>query len=194
MSTADYITYIGLFVFVLATQLGRRQVSARKLVMPLVLVGAIGAKYLVHLPAGSMGHLLEAGGLLAGLIFGFASIAVVKVSADPATGRPYTTAGWGYAAVWTVALAGRMAFAYGSAHWFTAPLAAFSAANHVPGTAYAAAFVLMVLAMIAVRSTAVALRSYRTGAPVDWNGLSQKGIGRRIAQRINQRINNSHSF
>jgi hypothetical protein len=190
MHTADYITYIGLFVFVLATQLGRRQITARKLVMPVVLVGGIGARYLVHLPAGSMSHLLEAGGLAVGLIFGLVSVVVVKVSADPTTGRPYTTAGWGYAAVWTVALAARMAFAYGSTHCFAAPLAAFSAAHHVPGAAYAAAFVLMVVTMIAVRSAAVTIRSHHAGAPVDWNELTQKGIGRRIRERINS----SHTF
>jgi hypothetical protein len=190
MNTADYITYIGLFVFVLATQLGHRQITARKLVMPLVLVGGIGAKYLVHLPAGSMSHLLELGGLVAGLAFGLASIALVKVSADPATGRPTTTAGFGYAAVWSVALAARMAFAYGSTHWFAGPLAAFSAAHHAPGTAYAAAFVLMVLTMIAVRSAVVAIRSHHAGAPVEWNELTQKGLGRRIAQHTN----NSRSF
>jgi hypothetical protein len=189
MSTVDYFTYIGLFVFVLATQLGRRQVTARKLVMPLLLVGAIGARYLVHLPAGSTSHLLEAGGLVAGLAFGLASIAVVQVSADPATGRPYTKAGFGYAAVWTVALVARMAFAYGSTHWFAGPLAAFSIANHVPGTAYAAAFVLMVLTMVAVRAAAVAIRAHTAGAVIDWNQLTQKGIGRRISQRIN----NGHS-
>jgi hypothetical protein len=190
MTTVDYITYLGLFVFVLATQLGRRQVSARKLVMPLVLVGAIGAKYLVHLPPGSMSHLLELGGLVVGLLFGLASIALVKVSAVPASGQPTTQAGFGYAAVWTTALAARMAFAYGSTHWFAGSLAGFSVAHHVPGTAYAAAFVLMVLAMIAVRSAAIAIRSHRAGAPVDWDELTERGIGRRIAQRIN----NSHSF
>ena len=184
MHTADYITYIGLFVFVLATQLGRRQVTARKLVMPLVLVGGIGARYLVHLPAGSVSHLLELGGLIVGVVFGLASIALVKVSADPASGRPHTSAGFGYAAVWTVALAGRMAFAYGSTHWFASPLAAFSIAHQVPGAAYAAAFVLMVLAMIAVRSAAIAIRSHHAGAPVDWNDLTQQGIGRRVSQRL----------
>jgi len=184
MSTADYITYIGLFVFVLASQLGHRRVTARKLVMPLVLVGAIGAKYLVQLPAGSTSHLLEIGGLAVGLLFGLASIAVVKVSADPATGKPSTRAGFGYAAVWTVALALRLSFAYGSTHWFAGPLAAFSVAHHVPGTAYAAAFVLMVLTMIAVRSAAVALRAHLAGAPVEWNELTQKGVGRRIADRV----------
>jgi hypothetical protein len=190
MNTADYLTYIGLFVFVLATQLGHRQITTRKLVMPLVLVGGIAAKYLVHLPASSMSHLLELGGLAVGLLFGLASIALVKVSADPATGRPTTTAGFGYAAVWSIALAARMAFAYGSTHWFAGPLAAFSAAHHVPGSAYAAAFVLMVLTMIAVRSAAITIRTHAAGAPVDWNQLTQKGIGRRIAQRIN----NNHSF
>ena len=35
-----------------------------------------------------------------------------------------------------------------------------------------------------------AIRSHTAGAAIDWNQLTQKGIGRRIAQRIN----NSHSF
>jgi hypothetical protein len=181
MSTADYITFIGLFVFVLATQLGRRPVAARKLVLPLLLVGGIGTKYLRALPSGSMSHLLELGGLAVGVAFGLVSVALVKVERDPARGRPVTRAGWGYAALWTVALAGRMAFAYGSTHWFTAPLAAFSIANHVPGTAYAAAFVLMVLAMIAVRTIAIVVRSRQAGAPIDWSELTRSGIARRLA-------------
>jgi hypothetical protein len=44
----------------------------------------------------------------------------------------------------------------------------------------------MVLTMIAVRSAAIAISSHKAGAPVDWNELSQKGIGRRT--------NNNHSF
>jgi hypothetical protein len=120
-----------------------------------------------------------------GLIFGLASVALVKVWCDPASGRPYTRAGFGYAAVWTVALAGRMAFAYGSTHWFAGPLAAFSVANHVPDTTYAAAFVLIVLTMTAVRSAGVAIRSHHGGAPLNWGELTEKGMGRRISQRIN---------
>jgi hypothetical protein len=157
-----------------------RQVAARKLIMPVLLVGAIGAKYLRDLPSGSMSHLLEAGGLAVGLIIGLASIALVKVGRNPDNGQPYTKAGFVYAAVWTVALAGRMAFAYGSTHWFAGPLAAFSVANHVPGAAYASAFVLMVLTLIAVRSAAIAIRARQAGAPVDWNQLAHKGFRRRL--------------
>jgi hypothetical protein len=192
MTTADYITCIGLFAFVLATQLGRRPVAARKLVMPLILVGAIGAKYLTALPSSSMSHLIELGGLAVGLAFGLTSVALVKVEGDPQTGRPVTTAGIGYAAVWSLALAGRMAFAYGSTHWFTAPLAGFSVANHVTGSTYAAAFVLMVLTMIAVRTAAVAIRAHRAGAPVDWTELTQSGITGRISNRGS--LTNHHSI
>jgi hypothetical protein len=176
MTTADYITFIGLFVVVLATQLGRRPVSARKLILPLVVVGGIGAKYLRVLPSGSMSHVLELGGLVAGAAFGLASVALIKVERDPASGQSVTRAGWGYATVWTAALAARLAFAYGSTHWFASPLAAFSVAHHVPGTAYATAFVLMVLSMIAVRTLAVIIRSRRVGASVDWTQLTRKGI------------------
>jgi hypothetical protein len=164
VSTADYITYTALFVFMIATQLGRRTPSLDRLILPVLIVGGIGFKYLTNLPTGTANHLLEAAGLGAGLLFGLASVALVKVEKDPQSGRAVTKAGWSYAAVWTVALAARMLFAYGSTHWFHSALAQFSITNHINPATYGTFFVLMVLTMITIRTISVIARAQRQGA------------------------------
>jgi hypothetical protein len=164
VSTADYITYTALFIFILATQLGRRTPTLDRLILPVLIVGAIGFKYLTHLPTGTANHLVEAAGVGAGLLFGLAATALVKVGKDPDSGRAITHAGLPYAAVWTIALAARMLFAYGSTHWFHTALAQFSITNHINPATYATFFVLMVLTMISIRTITVIARAHAQGA------------------------------
>jgi hypothetical protein len=166
MSTNDYLLYTGLFVAILATQLGTRRPDLKRLLLPLAIVAGLGAKYLKALPTGTTSHLLEAAGIAAGLVFGLAAVAFIRVGKDPADGRLTTTAGWAYATTWLAALALRLGFAYGSTHWFAAPLDTFSRTHHVTATTYAAAFVLMVLTMIAVRTAAVLMRGKAAGAAI----------------------------
>jgi hypothetical protein len=179
VSTVDYITYTALFVFILATQLGRRTPTLDRLLLPVLTVGAIGFNYLHSLPSGTVSHLIELAGLGAGILFGLASVALVKVDKDGETGRAITTAGWPYAAVWTIALAARMAFAYGSTHWFHSELAQFSATNHVAAATYGTAFVLMVLTMIIIRTVSVIHRGHKQGADL---AVSQSRLARRFIQ------------
>jgi hypothetical protein len=167
VSTADYITYTALFLFILVTQLGRRTPTLDRLILPVAIVGAIGFKYLHNLPSGTVSHLIELAGVGVGVLFGLASTALVKVSKDPSTGRAVTTAGWPYAAVWTIALAARMAFAYGSTHWFHSALAQFSITNHVNPATYGTFFVLMVLTMITIRTISVIARAHSQGADLN---------------------------
>jgi hypothetical protein len=177
VSTADYITYTALFGFILATQLGRRTPTLDRLILPVLIVAGIGFKYLANLPSGTADHLLELAGVGAGIVFGLASTALVKVSKDPETSRTVTTAGWRYAAVWTVALAARMLFAYGSTHWFHSALAQFSLAHHVNPATYGTFFVLMVLTMITIRTASVIARAHREGADLH---LGQSRLARRF--------------
>jgi hypothetical protein len=74
-------------------------------VLPVAIVGGVGAEYLRDLPAGATSHLLEAAGVAAGLLFGLAAVAFIKVGKDPADGRLTTTAAWPYATTWIAALA-----------------------------------------------------------------------------------------
>ena len=179
MSTSDYLLYTGLFIAILATQLGTRHPDGKRLVLPVAIVAGIGAKYLKALPAGSAAHLLEVAGLAAGLLFGLASVALIKVRRDPGDGRLVTIAGWPYAVIWTLALALRLGFAYGSTHWFTRQIASFSAAHHVPPATYGTAFVIMVLTMIVIRTIAVILRGRAAGASISFQELR---IARRLAR------------
>ena len=167
MSTADYITYTALFIFILATQLGRRTPTLDRLILPVLIVGAIGFKYLTNLPTGTANHLLEAAGVGVGILFGLASVALVKVEKDPQNGGAITKAGLPYAAVWTIALAARMAFAYGSTHWFHAALVQFSITNHINPATYGTFFVLMVITMITIRTISVIARAQHQGADLN---------------------------
>ncbi|WP_344565353.1 hypothetical protein [Streptomyces axinellae] len=115
--------------------------------------------------------MIEAAGLAAGLLFGLASVALIQVRRDPADSRLVTVAGWPYAALWTAAMALRMGFAYGSTHWFTHALATFSVQHQVPAATYGTAFVLMVLAMITVRTAGVLIRARLAGATVNSGAL-----------------------
>ena len=166
MSTADYLTYILLFAVILATQLGTRRPSLDRLLIPVLVVGGVGFKYLRNLPGGTTSHLLELGGLAVGILLGLAAIPLFRVSRDPATGRLVTQCGVAYALLWLTALAMRLVFAYGAHHWFRSAIVSFSTAHHVPRIAYAAAFVLMVLAMVVIRAAAVLIRGHAAGAEV----------------------------
>ena len=64
-----------------------------------------------------------------GLLGGRAAPALTRVYRNPATGRPASGAGWGYAAFWTLVIGARAAFSYGAAHWFTGPLVSWAAAS-----------------------------------------------------------------
>jgi hypothetical protein len=170
MSTSDYLLYTGLFAAILVTQLGTRHPDGKRLLLPVAIVAGVGARYLTAMPAGATAYLLELAGLAAGLLFGLAAIALITVRRDD-DGRLVTITGWPYAAVWTLALALRLGFAYGSAHWFTRQIASFSTAHHVPSATYGTAFVLMVLTMIIVRTIGVVLRGRAAGATVSFGGL-----------------------
>jgi len=179
VTTTDYLLYTGLFIAILATQLGTRRPDGKRLLLPVAIVAGIGFKYLKALPAGTTAHLLELAGLAAGLLCGLASVALIKVRRDPGNGRLVTIAGWPYAAVWTLALVLRLGFAYGSAHWFTGSIASFSTAHHVSPATYGTAFIVMLLAMVVIRTIGVILRGRAAGASISFQNLR---IARRLAR------------
>jgi hypothetical protein len=92
-STADFITYTPSSSSSSPTQLGRRTPTLDRLILPVLIVGALGFKYLANLPSGTADHLLELAGAGAGILFGLASTALVKVEKDPQSGRAVTEAG-----------------------------------------------------------------------------------------------------
>ena len=179
MKTSDYLLYTGLFIAILATQLGTRRPDAKRLLLPVAIVAGVGFKYLRTMPSGTTPRLLEIAGAAVWLLFGLGAVALIKVRRDGADGRLITIAGWPYAALWTLALALRIGFAYGSTHQFKTQIARFSIDHHVPADTYGTAFVLMVLTMIVVRTAGVYLRAKTVGATIETGNLR---IARRLAR------------
>ena len=174
MSTGQYILFIGLFVFIVGTQVGRRRPDAQRLIIPVVIVGVFGFRYLKSIPSGGTADLLIAGGAVVGIVFGLLSLTMIRVLKDPETGRLVTIAGLSYVVLWTVALIARLGFAYGSTHWFRSNLVSFSVHHRVPSGTYATAFVLWVLLMILIRTIGVVVRAHRVGARIDFSGLLRR--------------------
>ena len=79
-----------------------------------------------------------------------------------------TTAGVGFAALWVAVIGGRMLFAYGADHWFTGWIVTFSRDHLITGgDAWTAAFVMMAMAMVAVRVIVTGVVAERNGGLVD---------------------------
>ncbi|TMM35002.1 MAG: hypothetical protein E6F99_20760 [Actinobacteria bacterium] len=93
---------------------------------------------------------LEIAGALAGVLLGVAAAMLVRVRRDRE--RVLATAGAAFAALWVAVIGGRILFAYGATHWFAREIGTFSVQHRIVGAgAWTAAFVLMALAMVAVR-------------------------------------------
>jgi xanthosine utilization system XapX-like protein len=174
VSTSQYILFIGLFAFIVATQVGRREPNVQRLIIPLVIVGVFGFKYLKSFPSGGTALLLVAGGIALGVLFGLLALRMIRVEKDPQTARLVTIAGLAYVGLWTIALLARLGFAFGSTHWFKSNLASFSVQHHVPRDTYATAFVLWVSLMILIRTIGVSVRGYRIGAKFDFSEFRRR--------------------
>jgi hypothetical protein len=150
MTTTEYLLNIGILALVLATNLGTRTLTTRRLLVPVLLVALAGLTFLRQMP--TIGHdlELELAGLTAGALLGVVAALLVRVRWMD--GRVVTTAGAGFALLWVVVVGGRMLFAYGAEHWYGPAIVRFSEAHQFTGSgAYAAAFVLMALAMVVTR-------------------------------------------
>ncbi|WP_298515825.1 CPBP family intramembrane glutamic endopeptidase [uncultured Nocardioides sp.] len=158
MSTAQYLLNAGLLVFVLATNLGTRRLTWRRLALPVALVVAAGWAFLRDLSMLGNDARLELVGAGLGVALGVVAGALVAVRRD--AGGLVTVAGSAYAGLWVAVIGGRVLFAYGADHWFTGAITAFSVKHRITGgEAWTAAFVLMALAMVLTRVLVTAARS-----------------------------------
>jgi hypothetical protein len=83
----------------------------------------------------------------------------MRVYRSPKTGRPATRAGFPYGLVWTIVIAARVAFSYGSVHWFGPSLNRWMLHHDVTSAALTDALIFMALAMILTRVIAMSLRA-----------------------------------
>jgi hypothetical protein len=156
MSLDQYILNALLLIYILGTNLGSRQVTRRRLVLPLLLVGVAALAFLQRIPSAGNDAVLEAIGAASGLLLGVGAGLLMRVERQGA--QVVAHAGLAYAVLWTGVIGGRMLFAFGATHWFGAQIGAFSAENRISGAdAWTTAFILMALAMVAARVATTAL-------------------------------------
>lgn len=167
MNTTEIITFAGLAAFVIATQMGRRRLSLRRLLLPFLAVGIVGYHYLHSIPTVGGDLDFEFSLSLAGALCGILAAGIMNVERDEQTGRIVTQAGVTYAALWVIVFGGRLAFAWAASHIWSHQVAQFSVQHQITGSAaWTAAFVLMALSMVLTRTAVVALRAFLIVRPL----------------------------
>ncbi|GAA5028000.1 hypothetical protein GCM10023258_23180 [Terrabacter aeriphilus] len=162
MSTAQYALNLGLLLYILATNLGTRPVTKRRMLLPVVLVAVAAGFFLRDVPTSGNDGTLELLGIAVGAVLGVVAGLLVRVR-QGADGRLHTEAGAPYAFLWVIVIGGRVLFAYGADHWFSRDIAAFSVEHQITGAgAWTAAFVLMALTMVLARVAVTATLAARS--------------------------------
>lgn len=156
MTTSQYVLNLGLLALILATNLGTRTMSVRRLALPVIVVLFAAIAYLRDLPTTGNSSYLELTGGLLGVLLGVAAALLVRVRRDG--DRVLATAGTAFATLWITVIGGRILFAYGAGHWFSHAIGTFSHQHQLAPAAWTAAFVLMALTMILARVGVAAIQ------------------------------------
>ena len=163
MTTAEWILNCSLLGWVLLRNLGTRPVTRGTYLAPLAVVAVAAGVYLRDVPGAGNDRLLELAGIGAGVVFGLAAAACTRLRRD-SSGRLLARVGAAFAAVWVIAIGGRIAFAELATHAWGPAVGRFSMEHAITGAdAWRTCFVLMAVCMVAGRvlSTAVVVRRTR---------------------------------
>ena len=164
MNASVWAVNLIVLITVLATDLGHRRISTHRLLRPMIAAAVIVPMYLKHPATSGTGLVLEVALTAAGLLLGLTAAALLKPHRDPETGQAFTNAGAGYASLWIAVVGARLAFAYGSQHWFTESLGRWMYQHSVTVDALTDALVLMAIAMLLGRTGTMAARKAALGS------------------------------
>ena len=149
-------------VTVLASDLGpARKIGRMRMLRPLIAAAVIIPLFVAAPARHGTGLAIEIAGAAAGVLAGLAVAACLRVYRHPASGRPVSRAGVGYAALWVLIIGARAAFSYGCVHWFTRPLVSWAAANDVTVAALTDGLIFMAVVMVVTRSLVLGVRASR---------------------------------
>jgi hypothetical protein len=167
MSTTEIITFAGLATFIIATQVGSRRLTLRRLLLPFLAVAIVGYHYLHSIPTAGGDLDFEIGLSLAGALCGVLAASLMDVERDERTGRIVTRAGAAYAALWAIVFGGRLVFAWAASNLWSHQVLQFSVQHAITGSAaWTAAFVLMALSMVVARTAVTAVRALLVDRPL----------------------------
>jgi hypothetical protein len=138
-----------------------RKIGKMRILRPLLTVAVVIPLFIQQPVTHGNGLLVECGGVAAGLVCGLLVSMLMRVYRSPKTGKAASASGWSYALVWTVIVAARAAFSYGSVHWFPAQISAWCIANQVSADAITDGMIFMALTMVLVRTLSLGGRARR---------------------------------
>ena len=159
MPTSALILTVAILFGVFASDMGRRAITTRRLVRPLIIAGVAGATYLAAFATSGAGLAIELAGAGVGAALGLLAASTMRIEHDGDSGTVFSTAGVSYLAIWIAAAAGRLAFIYCSSHWFSSDLGSWMLAHHVSTAALTNGLILLALAMTTARTLSIVVRS-----------------------------------
>lgn len=160
MNWTEVILFLGLAAAIIVTQVGRRPLTVRRILLPIGIAGYAAYHYLQGIPTAGGDLDFELALTLSGTALGVLAALLMRVQKDEQTGRIVTQAGIGYAALWLVVLGGRLGFAWGATNLWGRQIGEFSVQHEITGSAaWTAAFVLMALSMVIARTVVIGGRA-----------------------------------
>jgi len=162
MTTIEALLFLGLMVFMIATQVGRKPLTLIRQLRPLLISLGMTAFTVHGLDFSGGAGFLVSGGVALGALFGLTAASFVRIEWQGA--QAYSVAGWPYAMVWVVSIGGRVLFGLLATHQGAVQDAVvrFSMQHHILGaTAWTTAFILMTVTEISLRTLLVMIRSRR---------------------------------
>jgi hypothetical protein len=162
-----WIPQVAILAVVLLSDYGVRKITTARLIRPFITAILIVPFFFKGAAISGNGLLLEVAGLLAGIALGVLAASLMRVFADPATGRASTRGGLPYCLFWVAVVAARLYFAYGAQHVFSQQLGSWLYTNHITVDALTAAIIFFSVAMLLGRTGALALRARRVAVRAD---------------------------
>lgn len=152
-----------IFAVMMWTQLGRREYSAHKVLIPVVSVAVFGYAYLRHAPTATQDLRLYGVGIAIGLVFAVLATRSTAVERDITTGKVMTRTGAAFVATWLVAVAIRVGFVWSveNVDVVRNHVGTFMMGHQILETAIPPFFVLMALTTVIARVIAVRVRANR---------------------------------
>lgn len=163
MSLSLWVGALVIPVAVLLVDAGRRRLTPMRIARPIVLTAVVVPFVLPGFDLHGRGLVLESAGIVAGVLFGAAAGALMKVEYDAGSGTTMTVAGLPYFLIWAAVSAARTLFTYEveNSASFQRSLGHFLVSNHISAAALADAILFLGFAMLIVQRGTLFFRARR---------------------------------
>ncbi len=178
MTLTDYVLDIAL-IGVVALQIRGRRLTARSLLLPVVLVAWAAASYLHGIPTAGNDLVLVIAGAAVGCTLGALCAAFTTVT-QRNDGHPFAKAGVVAALLWVLGVGTRFAFQLYAAYGGGPAIGRISVAHSITSAqAWVAALILMAMGEALARTAVLAARAFLVGPSQVLGGASIMGAGDR---------------